>query len=101
LKDITFGANLFVAVGDNGTIISSPDAVNWTPTTSTIGPSLNAVTYGRQWVAVGASGAVFTSTDGNTWQSQTSGTSSDLNSIAHAATGYSAVGANGVNLTAN
>jgi len=100
LKGITFGANLFVAVGAAGTIISSPDAVGWT-VAPTVNVDLNAVTYGAQYVAVGAAGGVFTSTDGINWQSQTSGTSSNLNAIAHAGTAYSAVGADGVNLTAN
>jgi hypothetical protein len=100
LQGITYGANLYVAVGANGTIINSPDAVSWTVAPQ-VNVSLNAVTYGRQFVAVGASGGIFTSMDGTNWLSQTSGTSSNLNALAHAGNGYSAVGENGVNLTAN
>ena len=93
------GTNLFVAVGAAGTIVTSPDAVTWSVPPQ-VNVNLNAVTYGRQFVAVGDVGAVLTSTDGANWQSQTSGTSANLNAVAPNGTGYSAVGADGVDLSA-
>jgi hypothetical protein len=97
----TNGTNLFIAVGAAGTLVTSPDAVTWTAPPPITGINLNAVTYGRQFVIVGDGGGIFTSTDGAIWQFQTSGTNSNLNAVAHTATGYSAVGAGGANLTSN
>lgn len=74
LRSITQVGGTFYAVGDAGTIISSPDAINWTihnspPVTSN---NLNGVTYGGGiFVAVGSNGTLLTSGDGNTWAVQT------------------------------
>jgi photosystem II stability/assembly factor-like uncharacterized protein len=58
------------------------------------------VTVGSQAVAVGAGGAIYTSTDGTAWTARNSGTSANLNGISRTGFGYVAVGAGGVNLTA-
>jgi hypothetical protein len=53
LRGVAYGNGLFVAVGDRGTILTSPDGVNWTERTS--GTNwLFGVTYGNgTFVAVG------------------------------------------------
>ncbi len=81
------GANLNVAVGANGTIITSPDGVAWSlAANSGTSRDLYAVGYSTYnsgtWVAVGAGGTVVESADGLTWHSVTSGTTSDLRGIA-------------------
>ena len=55
LNAITFGTNLFVAVGENGLIISSTNLAQWqSNTVFTTSESLYGVTYGDgQFVAVG------------------------------------------------
>jgi hypothetical protein len=54
LEGVTYGNGLFVAVGKNGTILTSPDGVNWTERTSPAKAGLNGVTYGNGlFVAVG------------------------------------------------
>jgi hypothetical protein len=54
LDGVTYGNGLFVAVGDGGTILTSPDGVNWTQRTSGTGNWLFGVTYGNGlFVAVG------------------------------------------------
>jgi hypothetical protein len=60
-------AATFVAVGTNGTVVTSPDGVTWTPQNPIRTTSLNAVAYGHQFVAVGNGGNIFTSMDGLTW----------------------------------
>ncbi|MEI7537502.1 MAG: hypothetical protein WCJ76_09835, partial [Comamonadaceae bacterium] len=80
--------NLNVAVGANGTIISSVDGVTWTPATNSgTTRDLYAVTYAAYgsglWLAVGAGGAMVQSTDGLTWTSVASNTLADLRSIAY------------------
>jgi hypothetical protein len=89
----------FVAVGDNGTMIMSPDGLTWTALTPVTTSSLSAVDFGRQFVAVGSKGAVVTSIDGAAWLAQTSGTSNDLKAIGHNPYGYIALGTSGANLS--
>ena len=82
LNGVTYGNGLYVAVGDSGTILTSPAATGslldgsiWTSRPS-YGSSLNGVTYGNGlFVAVGQSGEIFTSPDGISWTQRNSGTS--------------------------
>jgi hypothetical protein len=58
---VAYGNGLFVAVGGNGTILTSRDGVNWTEQTSRSN-TLNSVTYGKGlFVAVGDGGTILTS----------------------------------------
>jgi predicted small lipoprotein YifL len=66
-QNLPVPAATFVAVGANGTLVTSPDGVTWTTQNSISSTSLNAVTYGHQFVAVGDGGSIFTSIDGLTW----------------------------------
>jgi hypothetical protein len=51
---VTYGNGLFVAVGEDGTILTSPDGVTWTQRTSGTSNWLNGVAYGNGlFVAVG------------------------------------------------
>jgi hypothetical protein len=52
----------FVAVGANGTQVTSQDGVTWTTQKSISSSTLNAVTFGHQFVAVDNLGSTFTST---------------------------------------
>ncbi len=91
--------NTFVAVGDGGSIYTSPDGVTWTARTSTVTANLDAVVFGSQFVAVGEGGTVVTSTDGITWTARTSGTGSNLYGLMVSGLFVVAVGANGTILT--
>lgn len=89
-------ANVFVAVGANGSIISSSDGNNWlSPTVQVpVTANLNAITsYGTTFLAVGSGGVVLSSSDAATWVQQTSGIADNLNAVAsNGAGGYVAVG---------
>jgi hypothetical protein len=62
LTGVAYGNNTFVAVGDDGTILTSPDGVSWTARTSETGYGLYGVTYGNgTFVAVGWYGTILTS----------------------------------------
>jgi hypothetical protein len=53
LRGVSYGNNTFVAVGDAGTVISSPDGVTWTSRNSGTS-NLQGVSYGNNtFVAVG------------------------------------------------
>ncbi|TRZ64258.1 MAG: hypothetical protein D4S02_11095 [Rhodocyclaceae bacterium] len=89
LRGVAFGT-LFVAVGANGALFSSPDFNSWTPVTWTPQknplaglPDLNAVTYGIPgYLAAGAGGTLLLSTDAITWTAQSTGTTSNLYALA-------------------
>ena len=67
LRGVTFGRDMFVAVGEGGTILTSPDGVAWTPRNSGTGQWIVSVAYGGDvFVAVCEVGTVLTSTDGLT-----------------------------------
>ena len=109
LRGVSFGllasadglttTNVFVAVGDNGTVLRSEDGVAWTVITPFTSANLLAVTNGGRFVAVGAGGVIFTSSDGITWETRSSGTTADLTSVARTVQGYTAVGDAGTNVS--
>jgi hypothetical protein len=47
LNGVTYGNGLFVAVGEGGTILTSPDGASWTRRTSGTSNRLRGVTYGN------------------------------------------------------
>ena len=81
LFSVTFGNDLFVAVGESGTIITSPDGAIWTQQHSGTTTVIRSVSYCKdRFVAVGDSGKILSSTDGKTWASIPSGTGLSLRS---------------------
>ena len=85
---------LFVAVGEQGTILTSADGTTWTSVNSithtydngtTVIYQLNDVTYGNgTFVVVSPNGLILTSTDvTSSWTKRTSGTTNDLNGVTY------------------
>jgi hypothetical protein len=100
LYGVTYGNGLFVVVGNDDAILTSPDGVTWTARTSGTTTYLKGVTYGNGlFVAVGSYGAILTSPDGVTWTRQASGTSNDLYGVAYGNGRFVAVGGGGAILT--
>ena len=59
---------LFVTVGDEGTILSSPNGYTWTSRKSGTSTELHGVTHGNGlFVTVGLLGTILTSPDGTSW----------------------------------
>ncbi len=81
LNSVCYGNGMFVAVGQGGTVLSSPDGEKWTDNTneglnaSKIGGAdLYSVCYGNGiFVAVGATGTIISSTDGISWTKKSIG----------------------------
>ena len=90
---------LFVAVGANGTLVTSADGLAWTVRAPISTNTLNAVAFSGQFVVVGNAGSIHTSADGITWQVRPSGTQNDLTALTRTTAGYVAVGAAGTYLT--
>lgn len=83
LAAVTYGGGLFVAVGDNGTIIASPDGYNWTIQNHGVFPCLRGVAYADgEYVAVGDGGVILVSSNAATWTQISSVTSNSLHSVA-------------------
>jgi hypothetical protein len=97
---VTYGNGLFVAVGQLGTVLTSPDGVNWSGQYSGQLSNLVSVVYGAAgFAAVGPGGTILTSPDGTNWTQQSSGTTNALESIAFGNGYYLAVGADETALT--
>lgn len=86
LDGVAFGDGVFVAVGNGGTILTSPDGSAWTLRNSGASKRLRGITYnsaGRIFAAVGWGGTVLHSTDrGLTWTSNNVSAGTDLSAIA-------------------
>lgn len=85
----------FVAVGTNGTIITSTNGDDWVLQNSGTTETLYNVKYlNNKIIAVGANGTLLTSDDAITWTSVNTGTTSYLQDIIYRDNGYIAVGGN-------
>ena len=90
----------FVAVGEGGTILTSPDGLAWTPRVSGTTVWLTAVTHAMgHYISVGEGGTVLLSLDGVAWDNLTARTpgapTNRLNVVAWDGTEFLAYGENG------
>jgi hypothetical protein len=70
LHGVTWGDSTFVAVGDYGAVVTSPDGTNWLARNSHSETSLRAVAFGNgRFVATGHDGKALVSTNGTVWES--------------------------------
>ncbi|WP_372632906.1 S-layer homology domain-containing protein [Cohnella sp.] len=68
LRDVTYGNGIYVAVGSEGTILTSEDGMEWESRDSGTSRSLESVAFlNEQFVAVGDFCTVLLSSDGQTW----------------------------------
>jgi hypothetical protein len=100
LTSVAYGGGNYVAVGEGGTILVSPDGVNWSDE-NTGTQSLTGVSYvNGEFLSLGASGAILSSTDGFSWTPESSGTSATLYGAAYdGSSTYVIVGAGGAILS--
>ena len=99
LRGVDSRGDLFVAVGDNGSILRSTNGEIWSGvTTTSITTRLNDVHYADdKWIAVGAAGSVVRSTDnGLTWSVVSSGSTFNLNSVYYNDNVWVAIGQSGM-----
>jgi hypothetical protein len=83
LRAVTYGGGQFVAVGDNGTIITSPDGYIWASQTYGVFPNLKGVAYaGGQYAAVGDEGIILVSSNATTWTQMPALTTNTLRGVA-------------------
>ena len=100
LGNVAFEGGVFVAVGEQGTILRSPDGITWTPRSSgTVNTLHSLVARPGLFVAVGDQGTIQTSPNGMVWTGRSSGTGYNLYGITYGAGSFVAVGFGGVVLT--
>lgn len=106
LKDAAWLGDRYIAVGNNGAIITSNiDGSQWTlqdAGAALANTSLSAVAYNTvRIVVVGTNGTILTSVDGVAWDVQPNPVNRDLNDITWDGTQFVAVGSNDAILTSN
>jgi hypothetical protein len=93
LSRVGFGHNQFIAVGNDGTVMSSTDGMAWNLRQPAMPSKLNGITYANgQFVAVGDYGTILTSYEGANWTQPKSGTQYGLTDLAYGGGQFVAVG---------
>jgi len=100
LKAVAYSGQ-FVALGTDGSILTSSDGVTWVLAASAVpGTGMNGLAFGGgRYVAVGSGGSVFASADLVTWTQAVSNTANDLYGVSYQNGGFIATGAGGTLLT--
>jgi PKD repeat protein len=97
LLDVAWGDGRFVAVGDGGTILTSPDGLSWTPRPSGVASDLVRVRWdGEGFTAMGDDGVALVSPDGVVWLPLDLGTENDLTDILASTMGHVVGGDHGL-----
>lgn len=100
LLGVGYGNGLFVAVGANGTILTSADGATWTSRPSGTAEALYDAAYANgTYVVVGQSGTILTSSDGTTWTQRTTNTLAMISGVAYGNGRFVAVADSGGILT--
>lgn len=91
-KSVAYG-NGFIAVGQNGLILTSQNGIDWIDRTDDAMANLSKVIYaGGKFIIVGEGGIIITSENGNEFTKQTSPSNADLKTVVYGNGKYIAVG---------
>jgi hypothetical protein len=104
IADVAWNGGRYVAVGNAGTVLISPDGGQWQPVASGTTAWLEAIRWNetqQQFIVTGNDGTLLTSPDGVQWTRRVSGYDGYLYGIANAGNLNVVVGSSGVVLTSN
>jgi photosystem II stability/assembly factor-like uncharacterized protein len=77
------GAEMFVAVGGAGTVVTSPDGGTWYSLVSGLTNPLNGIAWGNNsWITIDTAGSAFSSPDGANWTQRSTGVFVNLFDVA-------------------
>ena len=100
INDIIFTGSQYVAVGDDGSIYTSPDLIAWSPQVSGTPRHLRGVAYsGSTYAAVGIAGTILTSSDAVNWVPHAWSTETSFFDVCWGDLGFVAVGSMGTIIT--
>ena len=100
LNAVGYGNGMWVVVGNEATLLSSPDGLTWTAHNPGIAYALNSIVFANNLFAVvGESGTILTSPDGLNWTARPSGTSDLLYDVSYGGGKFIAVSAAGTVVT--
>ena len=100
VNGVIYDGKQFLAVGNGGRILTSPDGILWqTQHVGTNQMLTGMASSGSQYVAVGYQGGIITSGDGVTWTIQSANVKAAFWGIAYGNGQFVAVGNNGILLT--
>jgi len=102
LNSVAWGNGIFVAVGDEGALLTSSDGSLWVDQWSTTSADLERVAWdGRRYVAVGEGGTILGSTDAMNWYLDLTASTAALYGVAASDEVAVAVGSDGTILATN
>jgi hypothetical protein len=100
LYSVACSNGIFVAVGQEGTVLTSSDGLNWSGQYSGTLSNLLSVAYGSAgFLAAGPGGTIINSPDGTNWLVQNPGTLGYLENVSYGNGYYLVTGNGGVALT--
>ncbi len=100
LNDMAYSNDVFLVVGDDGTLLRSVSGVIWSEEDSTVDSDLyRAAAGGDSYVATGAGGVIIHSADAETWTTVTSPTLSFIDALIYADGEFMAVDGAGAVIT--
>jgi len=85
LNDIAYAKGRYVAVGAQGTILTSVDGINWQQATSGTTAKLVYVDSGNNEFVVGGQGVILSSVDGLVWTTRATKAGQDATALEHGA----------------
>ena len=94
MNDVVWNGSQFVAVGDVGKIMTSPDGITWTTRTSGTTQTLQGVYWdGSRYLAVGNGATILSSANGTSWSTLHTGAAEVwLQAVSYSGTRYVAAG---------
>ncbi|MDB4323636.1 PKD domain-containing protein [Akkermansiaceae bacterium] len=102
LKGVAYGNNIWVAVGDEGRLLSKVGSGDWAERSSGVTVDLNEIAYGDNvFMAVGDSGTIIVSSDGINWALKPSPTTSGISKVNYCGSGFCLGGSGALHFSAD
>lgn len=96
LYGVAFANNLWLAMGERGSLLTSANGLHWTARNSGTDFALRSATGdGASFLVVGTGGLILGSPDGQAWSILSEGTRNSLEAVTGASSGFLAVGERG------